>query len=192
MRRINVGVKMTPEEKNARAVIICRNCITYSAYMSYLPHGRKPVGAIEFWEDTYRSFLFLFVIDWCILLKKSRNNYLHWGNLIPLEKHDRFYSLLLQEVDISAEQFENYKENVVSFRDSIVAHMDDDVISMNAPSAHIGNKAVCFLYDFLLSTGSFPDNFPTSKMPKSYVLWNERAQQAEDALTLKQKPEVKS
>lgn len=188
MRYINPDKETTTEEKHARAIILCRNCITYAAYMTRISHAHKSDKAIGFWMDAYNSFLYLFVIDWCILFKKSRNNHLYWGNLIPDESKTDFQDLMLKGADFTLEQYEKAAEAIINFRDTMVAHMDNTEIYYNAPSTYIGEKAACFLYDHLLSTGKFPAKFPVSKMPKSYVLWNERAQQAENALTLHPKP----
>lgn len=72
----------------------------------------------------------------------------------PLEKvvrdKDQFFTALLKELDCTDVQFKNYINEMRSYRDKFLAHLDDENI-MNIPRLEKVEKSIIHLYCYLLT-----------------------------------------
>mgnify|MGYP007049657653 CR=1 FL=1 len=121
-----------------------------------------------FWIMTVNLLLDAAAINWCKVLG-SRNEDTHWSQVIPKERHEEVRTSLLSALGINAENWEDYQNSIVEFRDQLVAHHD-----LNATAAKYPNYDLAFAAaNHIFSTiRSFADPDSLSGVPSSLDRWS--------------------
>ena len=101
------------------------------------------------------------ILEWCKLFADARGK--HFWPKVVTQKQD-FYRDLLKTLSARQADFNAYVEEVKTYRDKFIAHLDDDEI-MQIPRLNVMRKSVCYLYDYILANedeGDFFVDAPTS------------------------------
>ena len=101
----------------------------------------------QFWVNANSNFIDVCVLEWCKLFGEKRGQQ-NWRKVVTDQK--MFLSRLLHEVDQTEVEFESYVEEIRTYRDKFVAHLDSEEV-MNIPKLSVARKGVSYLYDYLLA-----------------------------------------
>ena len=114
----------------------------------------------QFWVNANGNFIDICVLEWCKLFGDKRGQH-SWKKVIT--NQDAFLKGLLLAVGKTQPEFDSYIEEMKTYRDKFVAHLDSEEV-MNIPKLKIAKKSVLFLYSYLLAneeeTNSFHDAPP--------------------------------
>ena len=101
----------------------------------------------KFWVNANSNFIDVCVLEWCKLFGEKRGQQ-NWRKVVTDQK--MFLSRLLHEVDQTGVDFESYVDEIRTYRDKFVAHLDSEEV-MNIPKLAVARKGVSYLYDYLLA-----------------------------------------
>lgn len=141
-----------------RVALLCihftRNLAYYRAMFDTNPEVRE--GA--FWTTVAGNSLDTAVLEWCKLFGERDGNH-SWQTIS--DDRAQFRTNLKTQLGISIEQWQACREELRSFRDTFVAHLDDE-LTMNIPDMALPVQMVAFFYDYVLTLGeqSFFTDFP--------------------------------
>jgi len=111
----------------------------------------------QFWVTANGNFLDHCVLEWCKLFGDPRGKH-HWRKIVT--DQGAFYTRLLHTVGLSEAQFEAYIEEMRTYRDKFVAHLDLDEV-MHIPRLRLARRSVVLLHNHILDHeddgGFFPD-----------------------------------
>ncbi|MGO8667887.1 MAG: hypothetical protein ACLQUW_06935 [Desulfobaccales bacterium] len=88
------------------------------------------------------------VLEWCKLFAEEKKGKHYWGKVIT--DHASFFHGLLNELGITKDDFALYIDEMRSYRDKFVAHLDLNV-RMHIPKLLIAQQSASYLYDYLRS-----------------------------------------
>lgn len=113
--------------------------------------------AINFWIILHSNCLDTATIEWCKLFGTSSGT-VHWKRMVPATKQAEFENALLASIDKSADEWGAYRNSLLQYRDTSVAHLDAILKrSTNFPDFTIGIEAAYFYYDWLFANGERMD-----------------------------------
>lgn len=92
------------------------------------------------------NFLDICVLEWYKLFGDKRGKY-HWKKII-INQH-AFLGGLLNATNLTEPEFDSYIEEMKTYRDKFVAHLDAEPV-MHIPHLRVARKSVSFLYGYLL------------------------------------------
>ena len=101
----------------------------------------------QFWVNANSNFIDVCVLEWCNLFGEKRGQQ-NWRKVVT--DQNMFLSRLLHEVDQTEVEFESYVEEIRTYRDKFVAHLDSEEV-MNIPKLSVARKGVSYLYEYLLA-----------------------------------------
>jgi hypothetical protein len=101
-----------------------------------------------FWIMTVNLLADTAAIEWCKVFG-SWDEDTHWTQAVPKEQHDEIRAELLKVIGLTQEEWEEYRENIVNYRDQMVAHHDLDATVAKYPHYDVAVLASNFIFDQL-------------------------------------------
>ena len=148
---------MTRIERLRRVIIVChifaRNLAYYRTAWNTKHQFLLP--KTNFWKTINGNCLDHCVLEWCKLFgdKKSSSKYgEHFWKQIVTDT-DTFEKNLLHELEMTAEDFEDYRIKMRDYRDKFVAHLDSDNV-MIPPLLNTAKTCVWFYYSYIVAKDS--------------------------------------
>lgn len=161
---------MTRRQRLRRVGILCCHFLRNLAF--YKAGWRKGdlIFKDQFWVNANGNFLDFCVLEWCKLFGDKRGQQ-NWRKVIT--DQESFFSCLLRAVKLTETEFDAYIEEMKTYRDKFVAHLDSEEV-MNVPKLQVARKSVSFLYNYLLAheeDGCFHDAPPkASRIYKQFAV----------------------
>jgi hypothetical protein len=109
------------------------------------------------------------VLEWCKLFGDPRGQH-YWRKIVT--DQPAFFAGLLKALQLTETEFTKYIEEMRSYRDKFVAHLDLDEV-MHIPRLRLARKSVAYLHDYVLAHeddgGFFPE--APSRAARFYTLY---------------------
>jgi hypothetical protein len=144
---------MTRSQHLRRVAILCCHYLRNLAFYKAGWHNGKPKLKDQFWLSVNGNFLDIAVLEWCKLFADTRGKHF-WRKAISDEV--TFQEGLLVELGLTETEFEDYVNQMRTYRDKFIAHLDSEEI-MHIPLLQTAVNSIEYLYDYLLKneeTGS--------------------------------------
>ena len=138
---------MTRRNRLRRVGILCCHFLRNLAFYEAGWKNGKLVFNDQFWINVNSNFLDICVLEWYKLFGDKRGQH-NWRKVITDQQ--AFLSGLLQAIGQTAGELDAYVEEMKTYRDKFVAHLDDENV-MNIPKLRVARESVSFLYDYLLT-----------------------------------------
>ncbi len=147
---------MTRRTHLRRVAILCCHCLRNLAF--YKAGWRKGDLIIQddFWVNVNGNFLDMSILEWCKLFADQRGKH-YWRKVVsnPIV----FYSGMLHELGIPESKFEAFTNEMRTYRDKFVAHLDSEEIMHIPNNLILTQKTVSYLYDYILGNEDEGDFF---------------------------------
>lgn len=116
-----------------------------------------------FWIMTVNLLADVAAIEWCKVFG-SRAEDTHWTRVLPENSHDQVRQGLLTHVQLTKEKWKEYRDDIVKYRDQIVAHHDLDATITKFPHYDVALLAANFMFDRIRSVADqdWLGDIPTS------------------------------
>lgn len=152
-----------------RVLILCCHFLRNLAFYKAGRRNRALIRSEQFWVTANGNFLDHCVLEWCKLFGDKRGRH-HWRKVII--DHARFFAGLLATLKLTETQFELYIEEMRTYRDKFVAHLDLDEV-MQIPKLTLARKSVTYLHGYVLAHEDDDCFFPESpaKAARFYTLY---------------------
>ena len=137
---------MNRSAKARRSEILCCHFLRNLAFYQSWYKAGQPFKGDQFWITANGNFLDIGVLEWCKLFVDSKGKH-HFSK--ALEDGDQFKQELIEKLGLTEAQFDDYVENLKTYRDKFIAHLDEQNI-MNIPDITIARRSTKFLYQRLL------------------------------------------
>jgi hypothetical protein len=124
-----------------RVVILCEHFVRNLAYYR-AGHDGLSKASPQFWVTVNTNFIDMAVIEWCKLFGDRRGRHF-WGDV--LTDASRFEAEMLRHLGITAPEFAGYVNEMRTYRDKFLAHLDDLNV-MNVPFLEPAKAAVEFYH----------------------------------------------
>ena len=117
-------------------------------------HVRRMVEGIAvepkqtFWILTLNLLFQSATIEWCKVFGSWKEQ-THWTRAMPEEDSSRLRADLLAALQVQPEEWKNYQEKMVEYRDRLVAHHDLNATVDKNPVFDLGLSAASFIFDRL-------------------------------------------
>ena len=148
---------MTRSQHLRRVAILCCHCLRNLAFYKAGWHNGKSKLISQFWLSANGNFLDIAVLEWCKLFADTRGKHF-WRKAITDDVS--FQEGLLAEIGLSETEFEDYVNQMRTYRDKFIAHLDSEEV-MHIPLLQSAVNSTVYLYDYLLETeetgGCFAD-----------------------------------
>lgn len=111
------------------------------------------------------------ILEWCKLFVDSRGKH-YWRKVIT--EPITFYDGLINTLNITEEEFNTYIEEVKSYRDKFIAHLDSEDV-MHIPHLDPAKQSASYLYDYLRNVednGNYINETPDNAETR-FNLWTE-------------------
>jgi hypothetical protein len=119
--------------------------------------------AQTFWNMNINLLADAAAIEWAKVFG-SRDEDTHWTKAFPAERQDEIRAALLAHVGLTADQWAQYRDTIVNYRNQIVAHHDLDADVEKYPHYDVAVSASNFMFDQIRNVAD-PDwlgGIPTS------------------------------
>ena len=138
---------MTRRQRLRRVGILC--CHFFRNLAFYKAGWRKGelIFKDQFWVNANGNFIDVCVLEWCKLFGDKRGQH-NWRKVIT--NQPAFFAGLLHAVDRTEADFYSYIDEMKSYRDKFIAHLDSEE-RMNIPKLIVARKSVSYLYGYLLA-----------------------------------------
>lgn len=136
---------MTRKQRLRRVGILCCHFLRNLAFYKAGWRKNKPIFNDQFWVNANGNFLDICILEWCKLFGENRGQH-YWKKVIS--DQPAFSAELLHAVALTEIQFSAYVEEMRTYRDKFVAHLDSEEI-MKIPKLRVARKSVSFLYCYL-------------------------------------------
>jgi hypothetical protein len=93
----------------------------------------------------------------------------HWTRVVPRERHDEVRAALLRELGLSQAEWEVYRDEIVGYRNQMVAHHDLDTTISKYPQYDQAMVAANFMFSQLRNLAN-PDHL--GGIPTSLDRWS--------------------
>jgi hypothetical protein len=123
-----------------------------------------------FWIMTMNLLADTAAVEWCKVFG-SRSEDTHWTRIIPGVRHEEIRSGLLDAIGLTQEEWDDYQEAIVRYRDQMVAHHDLDATVATYPHYDAAILAANFMFDVLLN---YVDPDSLGGIPSSLDSWSRR------------------
>ncbi|MEB0043090.1 hypothetical protein [Pseudomonas sp. MH10] len=123
------------------------NCISFVNNLALSGATREQLGRgrvlSNFWSQISRNALDLAVLDWCHAFGQQ-NDALHWKKVFP-DDEDTFRENMLTSMEVSFDEFKQFREQMKVCRDKDLAHLELRNISM-IPAMNKAIHSMVFYY----------------------------------------------
>jgi len=146
---------MTRSQNLRRVAILCCHCLRNSAFCNSGRYNGERIFKGQFWINVNNNFLEIAILEWCKLFAETRGKH-YWRKVIS--NHKTFQEGLLAEVNLTETEFGDYLNQIRSYRDKFIAHLDSED-TMYIPPLQIAVESTVYLYDYLLENEETGDCF---------------------------------
>ena len=124
-----------------------------------------------FWIMTVNLLADTAAIEWCKVFG-SHDQDTHWKQVLPKSRHDDVRQSLLKQVQLTEEQWKEYRDSIVNYRDKMVAHHDLNATVAKYPHYDVAIVAANFMFDQVRSVANqdWLGGIPTSLDPWSHTV----------------------
>ena len=138
---------MTRKQRLRRVGILCCHFLRNLAFYKAGWRKNKLIFNEQFWVNTNGNFLDICILEWCKLFGEKKGQH-YWQKVIT--DQPAFLAQLLHAVGLTEVEFNIYIEEMRTYRDKFVAHLDSEEI-MSIPKLKVARKSTSFLYSYLLA-----------------------------------------
>jgi hypothetical protein len=103
-----------------------------------------------FWIMTVNLLADASAVEWCKVFG-SREEDTHWTQVLPRDRHDEIRGGLLTRLGFTTEQWKEYRNSIVTYRDQVVAHHDLDATVAKYPHYDAAFVAATYMFDQIRS-----------------------------------------
>ena len=103
--------------------------------------------ALNFWRSIYGNLLDVAVLEWCKVFGSDAEG-THWKSIV--DDHDAFRSSLLAKLKIDDAGWRVYRDSMKDYRDTLIAHHNEDQAPDIYPTLDLALEASYFYYEYLL------------------------------------------
>jgi hypothetical protein len=141
-----------------------------------------PAPGLNFWRLVHGNQLDIAVLEWCKVFG-SDGEATHWKNVVPEANRDLYRAELLASLQIDADTWTAYWQELKDYRDNLVAHHIEDRVA-NFPRLDLALTSSFFHYRYLLEKlralgeQRYPDDLATY-----YVAFEEQARETAERAT---------
>jgi len=153
-------IKLSKAELIQRAAILC---IHFTRNLAYYRAGWRNNALIkndQFWITVNGNFIDICALEWCKLF--GDNNGIHCWKKVS-DDPDRFIEMLLKNISLSQDEFDDYVLKMRDYRDKFIAHLDKEKFAC-PPQMELALKSVYFYYDRIhknIDTYTYPRDMET-------------------------------
>lgn len=148
-----------------RTAGLCGYCLRNLAFHRAWHDVRHRYAGDEFWITTGNNFIDVAVLEWCKLFADHKGKF-HWKKIVT--DKSAFKGRLLHVIGQSEAEFAIYIDEMKTYRDKFVAHLDYEE-SMFIPETKVMEKTSVFLYDHLLEVED--EDLSLFEAPQSGQQW---------------------
>ena len=138
---------MTRRQRLRRAGILCCHFLRNLAFYKAGWRKGELIFKDQFWVNANGNFIDICVLEWCKLFGDKRGQH-YWPKVVT--DQTAFLTGLLHAVGQTEAEFDTYIEEMRTYRDKFIAHLDFGTV-MYIPKLRIARKSVSFLYGYLLA-----------------------------------------
>lgn len=124
------------------------NCMSFVKNLALSEATREQLGRgrilSNFWSQISRNALDLAVLDWCHAFGQQKDA-LHWKNVFPGDE-EAFRESMLTWMEVSLNEFKQFREQMKVYRDKDLAHLELRNISM-IPAMNKAIHSMAFYYN---------------------------------------------
>jgi len=139
---------MTRRKRIRRVAILCCHCLLNIAFYMAGWRDCKLVTKEprQFWINVNGNFMDICVLEWCKLFADEKRGKHYWGKVIT----DRasFFDRLMKILGMTRDEFAAYIDEMRSYRDKFVAHLDLNE-RMQIPKLLVAQQRASYLYDYM-------------------------------------------
>ena len=165
-------MSLSRRDRLRRVVLLCasfgRNLAYYEAGQLYgRPLLDEKAKYASFWRQINSDCIDVCVLEWCKLFAERQGEH-HWRKAI--KDIAGFETALLAHVGLSADGFASYVEELKTYRDKFVAHLDQEKV-MHIPHMTVAKKSLWFLHAHVVAHEASPSDLaglPTGDMQLAY------------------------
>ena len=136
---------MTRKQRLRRVGILCCHCLRNLAFYKAGWLNGDLLFKDQFWVNVNGNFLDICVMEWCKLFGDTRGVH-YWKKVVT--DPTAFFKGLLREVKITEADLNSYINEMRTYRDKFVAHLDSKE-TMHIPTLTVARKSASYLYDYL-------------------------------------------
>ncbi|HUN99017.1 MAG TPA: hypothetical protein VMU69_22650 [Bradyrhizobium sp.] len=164
---------LSNRDRLRRVVVLCASFVRNLAYYraGQGPHGRpllnENVKHAGFWRQVNSDCIDVCVLDWCKLFAERQGEH-HWRKIVT--DPTVFEAALLAHVDLSASGFDAYIQQMKTYRNKFVAHLDQEKV-MYIPDMLVAQRSVWFLHAHVVAREAKPSDLtglPTMDVQLGY------------------------
>lgn len=122
-----------------------------------------------FWTMTVNLLLDTAAVEWSKVFGSWEED-THWTKAIPKEQHEEVRATLLKELSFDQKEWKAYRDEIVDYRNQLVAHHDLSATVANYPRYDKALIAACFMFDRIKDVAD-PDNL--GGIPTSLDNWSD-------------------
>lgn len=163
---------MTRRQRLRRVGILCCHFLRNLAFYRAGWRGGELRRQDLFWINVNGNFLDVAVLEWCKLFGDKWGQQ-SWRKVIT--DHEAFMAGLLASVKMTEAEFGAYIDEMKTYRDKFVAHLDELAVA-NIPRLRVARKCVSYLYDYLRAHEQEEDCFHDAP-PSAAVFYRDIAVQ---------------
>jgi len=137
---------MTREQRLRRVAILCIHFTRNLAYSRVIHSSVREKREGDFWITMQGNCLDTSVLEWCKLFGEKKGKH-GWKKII--DDTDKFKLELLEHLNINEEIWESKVNELRTYRDAFVAHLDSDE-TMDIPKMELPFDMVKFYFSYIL------------------------------------------
>lgn len=163
---------MARTKRLRRVLILCTHCLRNLTYYRLGWFNNRPAFDGDLMRTVNGNFLDICILEWCKLFAEPRGRHC-WRRAVS--DASEFETGLLNSMACTEEEFANFVEQVRTYRDRFVAHLDDDE-KMRFPKLDLVLQSTIYLYRHVVAHefDVLPDDVPPS-LNKLVASWQTEA-----------------
>lgn len=116
-----------------------------------------------FWIMTVNLLADTAAVEWCKVFGAWDED-THWTKVFPKEQYEEVRAELLKEIGLTQNEWEVYRDSIVSYRNQMVAHHDLDATVAKYPHYDVAILAANYIFSRLRNIADIEDlcDIPTS------------------------------
>lgn len=146
---------ITRRQRLRRTGILCLHALRNFAFFQSAQNARLRWAGQQYWVTASNNFLDIGLLEWCKFYGDRRAKH-DWRKTVT--DQNRFLTEMLNHIRLTEDFFDKYIEEVRTYRDRFIAHLDEDD-RMNIPNLAPAIKSTQFLYAWLLCEENDSDAF---------------------------------
>jgi hypothetical protein len=144
---------VTRRDRLRRVVLLCAHFVRNLAYYR-AGHDRLTKTSPPFWITVDGNFIDTAVIEWCKLFGDRKEKHF-WANVVA--DQSGFEAEMLHHLGMTAAQFDSYIDEMRTYRDKFLAHLDDLTV-MDIPFLERAKAAVEFYHSHVVKLEAAADD----------------------------------